>query len=206
MLMKGVGRAHDDTPQRRIGERRQRRPARARVPGALEVEAGDHRLAPVAHEVVLERQPPARRAHGGAYRRVAGRHDPRAHPEAAGHVLGDVRQRFAGCEAAAALDVQGEVAVAEPEPALSAESGQCLHERPGLAATPPAGLGVGEPGQRVEDGVRVGTDAQPQVVEVVARVADHGERIGRQHAVQAERELCAPDATGQRHHRADVHR
>ena len=63
---------------------------------ALEVEAGDRRLAPVPNEVVLERQPPAPHPYHGAHRCIAGGHHPRPHPEAPRQVLGDMRWRLAG--------------------------------------------------------------------------------------------------------------
>ena len=76
------------------------------------------------------------------------------------------------------------------------------HERPGLVAPAPAGLGIVEPRERVEQRVEIGRDRQAEMLEIVAGVGDHGQAVGRQHAVQAERELGAADAARQRQHAA----
>ena len=202
----GVGRTHHHAAEGTVRERFEHGVARPRGLHTLELEAGHCRLAPVPHEVVLECEPPTRRLHDRAHLFVARGHYPCVHPEATRDVHADARPRLAVRESARAFDVQGEISVPEPKPGLAAEIRQRPHERPRFSGAPPAGLRVRNTGQRVEDGVGVGTDAQPQVVEVVSGVADHGERSGGKDAVQAERELCAADASGQRDRDAGVHR
>ena len=70
------------------------------------------------------------------------------------------RQRGALGQALGAVQVGGEVAVAEAEPGLAAEALERLHDLPGLAGEAPAALVVVQPGQRVGHGVEVGADVQ----------------------------------------------
>ena len=89
----------------------------------------------------------------------------------------DAGQRLARVQAARAVDVRREIAVAELEPGRPAERAQRVHEGPGLARAAPAGLLVDHARQRVEHGVDIGRDVQPQVGEVVAGVDDDGEAL-----------------------------
>ena len=65
--------------------------------------------------------------------------------EAAAEIVDDGRQALAGVEAAGALDMRREIAVAEAEPGLAAERFERGHKGPGLAAPPPAEFRVGLP-------------------------------------------------------------
>jgi hypothetical protein len=56
---------------------------------------------------------------------------------------------------------------------------------------------IGDAGQGVHNRVEIGRDGEAEVLEVVGRVDDHIERIGRQLVGEAERELRAADATGE---------
>ena len=116
----------------------------------------------------------------------------------------DGRERLAVSQAAGALHMHGEVAVAEPEPGLAAELLERRHERPGLVAAAPAGLRIVETGQRIGQGVEVGSDMQAEMLEIIAGIGHHRETAGRQHARQAERQLGAADAARQRQHRPIV--
>ena len=107
---------------------------------------------------------------------------------------------LAGREPPRALDMGGEIAVAELEPGLAAERRERRHEGPGLVAPAPAALRIVETGERVHQRVDVGRDRQAEMLEVVAGVGDHDEFAGRQHAAQAERELGAADAARERDH------
>ena len=107
-------------------------------------------------------------------------------------------KRLAGLEPARALDMGGEIAVAEPEPGFAAERLERGHEGPGLVAPPPAPLRIVESGERVHDGVEIGRNRQAQMLEVVAGIGHHHEIGARHDPAQPERKLGAADAAGQR--------
>ena len=65
--------------------------------------------------------------------------------QAPAEVGGDGAQGLSGVEAAGALDVGGEVPVAEQEPGLASEPLERGHEGPGLARAAPSRIEVGEP-------------------------------------------------------------
>jgi hypothetical protein len=88
---------------------------------------------------------------------------------------GDLGERIAGLQALGAEQVGGQVAIAEPEPALAPEAGQFLHDRPALSHDAPAGLPIVHAGQRVRDGVQVGTDMETVQDRVVTHVDDRGQ-------------------------------
>src|SRR5437016_4247744 len=92
----------------------------------------------------------------------------------------------------------GQIAVAEVEPGLAAEAPEGLHKAPGLVPPAPAELEVVDAGEGVEQGVDVGRDRKSQMLEVVAGIGDDNQRLGRQYAVEAERQLGAADAARQR--------
>ncbi len=60
----------------------------------------------------------------------------------------------------------------------------------------PADFAVGEPGQRVGDGVDVGGDRQAQMLLIIAGVDDDQELFGWPDPRQAKGELGAADAAG----------
>ena len=64
----------------------------------------------------------------------------------------------------------GEVAVSEPEPGGTAQCLQRLHGVPGFVPDTPAGLRIGQTGQRIHHGIKVGADAQAQMGEVIADI------------------------------------
>src|SRR5579883_812144 len=99
-----------------------------------------------------------------------------------------------------------EVAVAEPEPGLSAECLDRPHEGPGLAAAAPAGLGILEARKGVHDGVEVGRDMQAQMLEIVAGVDAEHEPVRRARAIKPECELGAAHAAADREDGPFAHR
>ena len=84
----------------------------------------------------------------------------------------DLGERVAGPQAFGAEEMGGQVPITEPEPALAAEAGQLLHDRPGLSDHAPAGLPIVHAGQRVGDGVEVGADVEAVENRVVTHVDD----------------------------------
>src|SRR5207253_636764 len=83
---------------------------------------------------------------------------------------------------------------------LAAQGFERRHEGPGLAAPAPAEFGVVLPRQGVEQGVEIGRDPEAEMLEIIAGIGDDGQRIGRQDAVEAERQLGAADPARQREH------
>src|SRR5205807_9601226 len=101
----------------------------------------DHRPALLAHEVVLEVDPARIAAHAGTHAVIAHRHHAGTDAEAPADVGGHLGQRLPQAQATGALDMQREIAIAEPKPVLAAERADAVHERPSLITTAPAGDG-----------------------------------------------------------------
>src|SRR6266567_4034373 len=118
----------------------------------------------------------------------------------------DLRQRLTGLEPPCALDMQGEITIAEAEPVLAAQRADGLHERPGLVPAAPPGDGIVEAGQHVGQRIDIGRDAEAEMLEIVARVGDNQQFVRRQHAAQAKRQLGAADTARQRHDETAAHR
>src|SRR5690606_12949232 len=70
----------------------------------------------------------------------------------------------------AALDMDGQVAVAQCKPVCAADLLQCLHAVPGFVGSAPASLLVILARQPVQDGIKIGADGQAEMFEVVAGV------------------------------------
>ena len=101
-----------------------------------------------------------------------------------------------------AVQMGGEVAVADVEPRGHAVALERAEGREGLAREPPAGFGVVGAREGVRDGIEVGAD--PQAVEpvVVAGIA-HDDHVGRiDHLEQPRQEASRADSTGQGHDHA----
>src|SRR5262249_330607 len=139
-----------------VTERRHELRLRTRLVRAGKGDLTDHRTAALPYEIVLEVEPAGRRQEPGADLVVAHRQQPRRYAEATAKIIGDLRQAFARRAAPSALDMGGEIAVAEVEPGFAAEAFERLHESPGLVAPAPAELSVVEAGKRVEQCVDIG--------------------------------------------------
>ena len=96
-------------------------------------------------------------------------------PSAAASRSGDARQRHAGAQGLRADDVQTEVQVAELEPRVAAELADGFERTPGLARATPTAFLVVQPREGVEDRVEIGRDVEPEHLDVVADVSDHGD-------------------------------
>ena len=195
-----VGRADDDA-----GERRRRRGPRApaalgRASGrALVADVAHHRPALLAHEVVLEGQRALVGLDHRAHRVVASwagcARRRRASPPGA-------RRRRSASRRRASRRVRSTCVARSPSPSLNQVGpaelarARCMKVQVSLAPAP-AGLLVDEAGERIERGVDVGRDVQPQVLEVVAGVDDDGEPLAQQ-LRQPERQLGAADAARER--------
>src|SRR5947207_14926598 len=98
----------------------------------------DHRPALLAHKIVLEVDPARIAAHAGTHAVVAHRHHAGTDAEAPANVGGHLGQCLPRAQPTGALDMQGEIAIAESEPVLAAEYADTVHERPRLVAPAPA--------------------------------------------------------------------
>ena len=119
--------------------------------------------------------------------RPAARREPRRHR----------RQRLSGAKRLRTDEMKPEVEIAEHEPALASPRTNRIECLPCLTCAAPATLRVVEPSQAVEHGVEVGRDVQPEHLEIVADVADHGQLTGSEHVVETRRELGTADAAGE---------
>ena len=102
--------------------------------------------------------------------------------------------------------MHAEVAVAQLEPIRLAETPQHLHGAPALIGHTPATLRVRQAGKRVHDGVDVGRNAEPHVLEIVARIDDDGELLRRQNRRKTGGELGPAYSAAQGQHVTGHHR
>ena len=172
--------------------------------GADEGEVAEGGFAAAAYEVVLEGEIALVGMHECAYGFVAHWEDAGGDVELAAQAVGDFGQVDACFEPLVAEEMEGEVLVAESEPIFAAEALGLGEHVPGFVGAAPAGLGVVDGGQAVEDGVDVGADGEAPVLEVVAGVDDDGQVAGGQRCLQAGREFGPADTAGEGHDRGSV--
>ena len=195
----GIGRADHDRVRR--GEDVEHAGGGARRLRAVEAD-GDHRgLAALPHEPLFERElhRPVGHGRGDAGGDLVVGHRQQAAREApgGGDVGGDRRERLARPQPLGAVQVGGEVAVADVEPGGHAVALERAEGHEGLAREAPAGLGVVGAGERVGDGIEVGADPQPVEPVVVAGIA-HDDHIARiDHLQQPREEARRADSTCQ---------
>jgi hypothetical protein len=154
--------------------------------GPVEADAGDGDAVAPPDEVLLELDL-ALTGHGqhGVERVVRDGEEAHRHAVRGGDLPGDLRQRAALGEAVGAVEVGGDVLIAEPEPRAAgsrpgrSDGGEALqrgHHPPGLPGQAPAPLRIDGTGEGVGDGVEVGADGQAVERRVVADVDNSGER------------------------------
>ena len=171
--------ARGDHQEVRVLERLQHPRGRPRRLGALEAHCV-HLVAMLsADEPLLEGKLAGRRPDPGAQTVVGRGQDRRPDAQSRRKPRRHRRERLAARERLGANEVQADVAVAEPEPALPAEPRSLLERVPRLVRAPPAALVVPDPGEPVEHAVEVGGDVEAEHLEVVPDVADHGQLDGR---------------------------
>src|SRR3979490_3548224 len=102
----------------------------------------DNRPALLAHEVVVEGVPAPVATGAGARAVVAHRHHAGTDAEAPANVGGHLGQCLPQAQATGALNMQREIAIAEPKPFLPAERADAIHERPRLVTPAPARRGT----------------------------------------------------------------
>src|SRR6185437_17003959 len=109
-------------------------------------------------------------------------------------------------QATGALDMQREIAIAEPKPVLAAERANAVHERPRLVTPAPAADEIVDSRENIGQRVDVGRDAQSKMLEIIAGVGDYEQLVGRQDEAETERQFGAADPAGQRHDKPFAHR
>ncbi len=91
-----------------------------------------------------------------------------------------------------------QVHVAELEPVRPAQLRDLGHRPPAFPTAPPAPLPIDPAGQPIHDGIEVGADRQPEVNEIITRIADDRQLIGGQDGGQSLDELGAPHTAAER--------
>lgn len=99
-------------------------------------------------------------------------------------------------EPAGALKVQPEISISQSKPSWSAERIERLETIPGLVLAAPSLFWIRQIGERIGHGIDIRGDPQPEMVEIVRGVHDHGQRAGRQQSIQSLRKLGPAYATG----------
>ena len=173
----------------------------------LEADAPDGHVVAETDEVVLEADLRPGRAQRtglgqgdpGAQPVVGHRQQPHRHAAPVAQRRGHRAQGLAGPQPARPVQMRRQVAVAEPEPVLTPESGQLVHDRPALTRHAPSGVPVVHAGERVGDGVEVGADVQAVQDHVVRHVDDPRDVGGRHDAHEPREHPSGPDAAAQGH-------
>ena len=111
-----------------------------------------------AHEIILECELAGGRADDGSQTLVGDRRDAALKPDGRTELSGDGGERRALSEAVSAVEVCGEVVIADREPGGAAERLETPEHAAIVAGQAPAGLGIHHPGERVHHGVEVGRD------------------------------------------------
>jgi hypothetical protein len=118
--------------------------------------------------------------------------------ERVANVVGGLRESFAVREHVRAMNMRGEVAIAEIEPSFVAIHSEALEEIESFAAEAPSRCGIHNASESVRDDVEIGRDFEAVHADVIARVDDDGEFVGIHGFVKAEEKLGGPDAAGER--------
>ena len=199
-----IARRHDEQPGGPHGVERLRR--RAGAIEALELDGGDRIARTPEDEVLLKRQPARGRADDRGHPVVAHREDHRDDSERLAQAVGDLGEPSAFAQPDRARDVRRQVAVAQPEPRRDAVPVQHLQGGPRIPFDPPAPLAARQTGERVQHRVDVGGDVQAEMLPVVGRVDDHGERrrVGQHRRDPGDELRPSHTATEHREHAREV--
>src|SRR3984885_5733136 len=98
------------------------------------------------------------------------------------------------------------VAIAKAEPVLAAERRKRFHERPCFVLPAPTKLRIIEAGERVHQRVGVRRDMQTKMLKIIADIGDDEQILRLDDPAQAQRELGATDAAGERDNKIPTHR
>src|SRR5437763_6254088 len=122
----------------------------------------------LAHEVVLEVDPTRVASHASTHAVVGHRHHAGADAEALANIGGHLGQCLPQAQATGALNMQREIAIAEPKPFLPAERADAMHERPRLVTPAPASCRIIDARESIGQRVDVGRDTKSKMIEIVA--------------------------------------
>src|SRR5580658_520467 len=97
-----------------------------------------------------------------------------------------------------AMNVRGQIAVAEIEPRLAAIAPQPFERGERVAGKPPAGGGVYNSRQRIDDGINIRANREAVQFGVVAGIDDDGKIFRRHGARKSQQEFGGSDSSCQR--------
>ncbi len=110
------------------------------------------------------------------------------------------RKRRALTQALGAIQVRGQIHIAELKPGVGAQPPQRFQTSEAVAANAPAVLRIRQTGQRVGDRIEIGRDVQSVNLGIVGGVADDEDAFGRNYARQAIQKTRGAYSARQRHH------
>jgi hypothetical protein len=139
---------------------------------AIEQYLADGVPSAAAHEPLLKLENAIARADFGAQEVVGDGKDAGGDGQGAGDLGGSLGEGTAPTNEVRAGDAGGEIAVAQTEPGVVAETGEGIERVERIAAETEAALLVGEAGQVVEDDIDVGGDVEAEELGIVADVGD----------------------------------
>ena len=93
------------------------------------------------------------------------------------------------------MDVERQVAIAEPEPVGRPNLAKLFKCVPALASEPPAALAITKSGEGVEEGVVIWPDGEAMQFKVISRVGDDAQLTLRECTVETVGKLCATNST-----------
>jgi len=160
-----------------------------RVLDALEMDRADTGLGAVLDEIFLKMHATVAGLDDGGEGLIGHRKNAGFHAESMTDGIGGLRESFPLSEHDSAMNVRGEIAIAEMEPRFMAVAAESLEKMKCFAAHAPTGGRIHHAGERVRDDVEVGGDFEAVEDDVVASVDDDGEHVGIHRMVEAEEKL-----------------
>ena len=162
---------------------------------AGEVDAVDAGFGAMLDEIFLKVHVPVAGFDDGGNGLIGHRQDTGFDAESVTDRIGSLGESFALGEQIGAVNVGGEIAIAEIEPGFTAVDAESFEEMKGFAAYAPAGRGIHDPGERVGDDIEVGRNFQAVEDDVVAGVDDDSEGVGIHCMIETEEKFRRADTT-----------
>jgi len=168
-----------------------------RVLYACEVNAPDSRLGAMLDEIFLKMHIAVAGFDDSGNGLIGHGENARFDAESVTNGVGRLGESFSLGKHRGAVNMRGEIAIAEIEPSFATVYGEAFEEMKSLAAHAPAFRGIDDSGERVGDDVQVGRNFQTVHNDVVAGVNDDGE-VARIHRMgEAEEKLRCADTAGE---------
>ncbi len=161
------------------------------------VDAADSRLSTMLDEIFLKMHVPLAGFDDRRNGLVGHGQDAGFYAEGVTDGIGDLRESFAMGKHFGAVNVGGEIAIAEIEPSFAAIGAEPLEEMKSFTAHAPAFGGIDDSGERVRNDVEVGRNFQTVHDDVVAGVDDDGEAVWIHGMVEPEQKFRCPDTAGE---------